>query len=67
MTKAQRKVLIRAAMRERGNICPIVNVRVYANAETVLIASLLKKGWITDDRIPYITEAGRAALREGLQ
>jgi hypothetical protein len=63
MTRAQRRVLERAAQRERGNVCPIVNVRVFANAETVLIASLLRQGWITDDRVPYITDAGRSALR----
>ena len=64
MTKTQRKVLEKAASRERGNICPIVNVRVYAASEMAVIDALVRKGYVTDDRIPFITDAGRAAIKE---
>jgi hypothetical protein len=70
LTKAQRKALCRAAKRERGNICPIPGV--HANAETMLLDALDRRGFIAWDGpspatphmrgAPRINDAGRAAL-----
>jgi len=62
LTETQRKVLQMAASRERGNVCPIVNVRIFAAAETAVIRALVRKGYVDDDKIPIITDAGRKAL-----
>lgn len=62
ISEAARRVLGRAAKRERGNICPIVDVRIFAAAETTLIRSLVLKGLVDEEGIPYITDAGRDAV-----
>lgn len=64
LTEAQFKVLRRATRRERGNICPIIDVRIFAAAEMAVIYALLRKGLIDSDRIPFITDAGRRAVEE---
>ena len=60
MSDAQYKVLLRAAKREFGNVCPTPGLRA-ATQNTVLLV-LLKHGWIEGEIVPQITEAGRKAL-----
>lgn len=63
LTEPMRRVLRRAAGRERGNICPIVDARVFANAETMLLRGLVSRGLATNENgIPRITDAGRSAV-----
>jgi hypothetical protein len=62
ISATQFKVLRRATQRERGNICPIVDCRIFAGSEMAVIHALHRRGLITDDRIPYITDAGRKAV-----
>jgi len=60
MSTPQRKVLCRAAKRERGNICP---TRASGNAQMMLIRALVRRGWVTEvSGAPRITDVGRAAL-----
>jgi predicted ATPase len=60
MTEAQRRALVAAAARERGNVCPTPGIP--GAAQTVLLRSLQSRGWITRSVVPTITDAGRAAL-----
>ena len=62
LTPVQRRTLERAASRQRGNVCPMPGI--HAAAQMAVIEALLRKGYITDNRIPFITEQGRAALVE---
>ena len=77
MTPAMRRALERAAKRERGNICPIVGC--WANAETMLIKAMDRRGYIAWDHpegfrygdgdavhhgAPRISAVGRAAIAE---
>ena len=63
LSEAARKVLKRAAGRERSNICPIVDANVHAATETTLVRSLVRKGLVTMHcGIPRINDAGRAAI-----
>ena len=68
MTPAMRRALERAAKRERGNICPIVGC--WANAETMLIKAMDRRGYIAWDGgdaicgVPRISAVGRAAIAE---
>lgn len=49
-------ILLDAATRERGNLCPN---HLKANAETVVLHSLERKGLIVDAaKSPFITQAG---------
>lgn len=58
------RALARAAKRERGNICPIVDVRARGAAEQALIDSLIKRGLAWDDNgAPRITDKGRERVR----
>lgn len=74
LTPAMKRALRRAAARERGNICPTAS---HANAQTMLIKALDRRGYIVWDRpegleingklikpwgAPRISEAGRAAI-----
>ena len=66
LTKPQAKALRHAAKREGGNLCPVVGV--FANAETMLLNALDRKGLIAWDGgqphkgAPRINSAGRAAI-----
>lgn len=62
LSNAARRVLTRAARRERGNVCPIVDTPAKAAAEMALLRSLHRRGFITDLSIPFITDAGRAEV-----
>lgn len=72
MTPAMLRALMKAASRERHNICPIRGV--WANAETMLIDAMDKRGFIAWDGggkqvgdyitrgVPRISEAGLRAI-----
>ena len=60
ITSAQRRALMQAALRERGNVCPIKGC--WAAAETALLDALRQKGYIDDSIAPRITNAGRLAI-----
>ncbi len=73
LTPAMVKALGRAAARERGNYCPVPSV--HANAETMLLNALDRRGFIVWDNpeprfgnsgsgAPRITDAGRAAIAQ---
>jgi hypothetical protein len=49
LTKSGRKALERAAKREGGNICPVVDVPVRAATETLMIDALVRLGYVTFD------------------
>jgi hypothetical protein len=60
-TEAQKRILTRAAKNKNGMlVCPLDhNVRVWMNH----LSQMSKKGYIyREDRIAYITTAGRAVL-----
>ena len=75
MTPAMKRALRKAISRERGNICPIPGV--HANAETMLIAAMDRRGFIAWDKpdgykvgdhtfygAPRISDQGRRAIAE---
>ncbi len=65
LSKPMQKVLKRAASREAGNVCPIVDVRVFAAAEASLLRALWARGFINNfNGIPIITKAGRDAVAQ---
>jgi hypothetical protein len=61
ISPAQRKALMKAASRERANICPVIGV--HAAAEQSLIEALDRRGFILwDGPVPRISDAGRKAV-----
>ena len=60
-SRAARKALKRASERLSGCVCPIPGV--HNAAETALLASMARHGWIDQNfGVPVITDAGRAAI-----
>lgn len=49
LTPTGRKVLERAAKRERGNICPIIDAKARAAAEQSIVDALFRLGFVTYD------------------
>jgi hypothetical protein len=63
MSPAMKRALARAANRERGNICPIRGV--WANAETMLIDAMDRRGFVAWDYPDKINEHGVQLLHRG--
>jgi hypothetical protein len=68
LSAPMQRALAGAAKRERGNVCPILGV--HSNAEMMLLHGLRRRGLIEgmDENgmgVPYISDAGRAAIAEG--
>ena len=53
------KCLRRAAKRERGNVCPIIDVRAIGAAQSAIVDALVRRGLVDETGAPRITAKGR--------